>query len=253
MARRVIFTVLMLVVVSFFYSCSEKLPEGPGTELEDVLLVRLTTDFESYAQENTYRDEYNVPEGMDWPEFNQKTAWKVYFRVRLENTFDEPVVGTKYVDATIRVWDKNDATKKRTLTVLDTLSADRIIIQPGEIYTVFSGEQFVWDQTGDQGEPFASKDTFTAYTVQEHITYNKYTNVYYRHCDTLTSFLADSVKAFGHPIQIQAQATVQLFQEYRGTYWTSDIIEFPIVFLSHEGWPPVTEVCKEGYFIKDPP
>ena len=253
MARRFFFAVLILAGVSFFNGCSEKLPEGPDTELEDVLLVRLTTDFDSYAQENSYRDEYEIPEEMGWIEFNQLTAWKVHFRVRLENTFDEPLVGTKYVDATVRVWDKNDSTKVRTLAVLDTLTTDTIIIQPGETYTVFSGENFVWYQTDDQEKPFAPKDTFWAYNVQEHITYDKYKNLYYRHCDTLSSFLADSVRYFKNPIQIQAQTAVQLFQEYRGMYWISDVIEFPIIFLPHEGWTPVTLPCKEGSFIKDPP
>ena len=250
MGRRQI--LLGFILTIFLFSCSEKLPEGPDTELEDVLLVRLTTDFESYAQENTYRDEYNTPEGMNRIEFNQLTAWKVYFRVRLENTFDEPVVGTKHVDATIRMWKKNDPLKVRTLTVVDTLSEETIVIKPGDTYTVFSGDRFIWDQTYDTGEPIAPKDTFLSYQIEERITYDKHNDVYYRHCDTLSSFWADSVHTFRNPIEIRAQATVQLFQEYKGMYWKSDAIEFPIVYLSHAGWEPFTPPCKEGYVIQDP-
>jgi len=244
---------VVFVMALLFHGCSEKLPEGPDTELEDVLKVRLTTDFDRYAQENAYREEYEVPDDMTWLEFNQSISWKVYFRVRLENVFDEPVVGTEYVDATIKVWDKNDTTKVRTLVVLDTLSTDTIIVEPGEIYTVFSGDRFVWDQTDDWGEPFAPGKRFLRYSVQERITYDKHNDVYYRHCDTLGSFWADTVIAFNEPIHIQAQATVQIFREYGGDYWKSEVIEFPIVFISHAGWTPVNKPCKEGYVIQDPP
>jgi hypothetical protein len=250
--RRIRNASVLLVLMLCISSCSEKLPEGPDTQLEDVLVMQLTTDFESYAQENTYEDDYEVPEGITWLEFKQLSSWKVYFRVRLENTFDEPVVGTKYIDATIRVWDKRDSTRARTLTVLDTLSDETIIIQPGDQYTVFSGDRFIWDQKDDRGAPFAPKDTFMAYVVEERLEYNKYTDVYYRHCDTLDSYWTDSVIVFRRPIEIQAQASVQIFREYEGMYWKSDVIEFPIVFLSHAGWTPVVPPCKEGYLIENP-
>ena len=205
---------LLIALAFFFNGCTENLPEGPETGLEDVLTVRLSTDLESYVQENTYGDEYAVPEGMTWREFNLATAWLVYFRVRLDNAFDEPVVGTKYIDATIKVWDSNDTTKVRTLTVLDTLSEETIIIQPGKTYTVFSGDRFVWDQTDDHGERFPTTNTYQDYDVAERITYDKLRGVYYRHCDTLSSFQADSVIAFKDPIHVKAQATVRLLREY---------------------------------------
>ena len=242
----------MICVVSLYSGCSEKLPGGPGTELEDVLTVRLTTDFESYAQENNYRNDYEVPETMNWLEFNQLTAWLVYFRVRLENVFDEPVVGTQYIDAKINVWDTNDTTRARTLTVLDTLSEETVIIQPGETYTVFSGEEFVWDHTDDQGESFTPKVTYEDHSVVERIEYDKNHDTYYRHCDTLSSFMSDSVVVFRNPLEIKAQATVQLFREYKGSYWQSEEVEFTIRYLSHEGWTPVTPKCNEGYVIEGP-
>jgi len=252
--RRLFLLFELIVAVAFtFHSCTEKLPEGPGTELEDVLKVELTTDFDGYAQENTYADEYQVPDGMTWVEFNVATAWKVYFRVRVYNVFDEPVVGTKYIDARIRVWDTNDTTQVRTLAVLDTLSTDAVIIHPGDRYTVFSGDQFVWDQTDDDGEPFARKETYLDFYVVPRITYDKKHDVRYRHCDTLFSFWADSVIAFIDPIHIKAQAMVQLFREYKDTCWESEEIDFTITYLSHEGWTPVTAPCKEGYVVEGPP
>jgi hypothetical protein len=253
MVRLSFFIRSLSVLIFLVIGCSEKLPEGPDTNLNEILLVKLTSDLSGYAQENNYRSQYEIPEGMSWPEFNLRTTWKVYFRVRLENTFDEPIVGTKYIDARIRVWNKNDTTQIRTLTVLDTLSNETIIIQPGETYTVFSGDRFTWDQTDDNGKPFAPKDTFDAYSIQARITYNKYTGVSYRHCDTLAVFPADSVIAFQYPISIVAQATVQLFREYEGMFWKSAALEFPIVFVSHEGWIPVTKPCVEGYVVEGPP
>lgn len=242
----------LFVTVYILGGCSEKLPEGPGTEFEDVVKVHLTTDFNSYAQENTYRDDYEVPDGMNWLEFNEKIAWLVYFRLRVENVFDEPIVGAKYIDAKIKIWDKNDTTKVRTLTVLDTLSTDTIIIEPGETYTVFSGDQFVWDHTDDQGESFTRKVTYEDYSVTERIEYDKNNDVYYRHCDTLYSFMTDSVVLFMKPLEITAQARVQLFQEFKGSYWRSEGIEFTIEYLSAVGWTPVTPMCNEGYVIEGP-
>ena len=127
MSLRIMYLTLS-VTVFLWGGCSEKLPEGPGTEFEDVVKVHLTTDFDRYVQENTYRDDYEVPDGMNWLEFNAMTSWLVHFRVRVENVFDEPIVGAKYIDATIKIWDRNDTTKVRTLTLTDTLSSDTIII-----------------------------------------------------------------------------------------------------------------------------
>jgi hypothetical protein len=251
MSLRYLWVVLFMSVCPFC-GCSEKLPEGPGTELEDVLTVQLTMDFEGYAQENNYRNEYEVPDGMTWREFNILTAWLVYFRVRVENVFDEPVVGTKYIDAKIKIWDKNDTTKIRTLTVLDTLSTETLIIQPGETYTVFSGDRFIWDHTDDQGESFTPKVAYEDYSVVERIEYDKNHDTYFRHCDTLSFFMADSVVLFHGPIEIGAQATIQLFREFVGDYWQSEEVEFTIEYLSPEGWTPVNPQCKEGYVIEGP-
>ena len=243
---------IAVCIVCLLSGCSEKLPEGPGTEFEDVLRVHLTTDFDSYAQENDYRNDFEVPEEMNWLEFNAKVAWLVHFRLRLENVFDEPVAGTKYIDAKIRIWDKNDTTKVRNLIVLDTLSTETVIIQPGETYTVFSGDQFVWDHTNDQGESFTPTVEYEEYTLLERIEYDKNNDVYYRHCDTLSSFMTDSVVVFRNPFEIQAQATVQLFREFKGSYWKSEEIEIIIQYLSPEGWTPVTPLCREGYVIEGP-
>ncbi|MCR4439360.1 MAG: hypothetical protein QHJ34_07145 [bacterium] len=236
--------------VTLALACEEKIPEGPPRG--EVLKAHLHTTFgqTAFPQPPDFEDRYKMdkvpPEEMAL--FRQ---WQVFFRIAVENVFDETIDGTKWIKVTLRIWPRDGGGWSKTLTYADTTGNESLVIHPGHTTVLFTENKLIWDQTDDQGksihryEPYQL--TIVLSRMVDRIVYDPETRekkiVPWIYCRTLRTVTLDSLVAFDPPVVVRAKASVQLFREYPPI--ESNEFELTIFYLFPHGMTPKYS-CAEG-------
>lgn len=231
-------------------TCEEKIPEGPPRT--QVLKAHLSTTFgqTAFPQPPDFEDRYNMDK-VPADEMTLLRQWKIFYRIAVENVFDETIDGTKWIKVTLRIWPRDGGGWSKTLTYADTTSNESLVIHPGHTYVLYTEDKLIWDQTNEEGKSIHRYEPYELTIILsrtvDRIVFDPETRekriVPWIYCRKLRTVTLDSLVAFHPPIVAKAKATVQLFREYRPI--ETDELEVRLFYLFPHGMTP-KYWCAEG-------
>ncbi len=239
----------MLVAAFLFGGCSEKIPEGP--EKKDVVQVELwiVNPKERYPQPGRFLERYRLIPAVLLNEdrlkaWEELTDYHVAFRVKVANTFDETIDGTKWIDIQVHLWEPANPSWRKTLRFRDYRPGESLAPHPAQTVTPCTADSLIRHQTDDEGKSIHETGRYHAFEVRQVVYLNRRDWRYWVRCDTVYTGYVDTVKAFEGEKLIKAKAEVKLFREFPA--WESNEVEFRLYYLWPKGYLVPKYRCREG-------
>ncbi len=246
MTQQKISTVILILTISVILlslSCDEEIPEGP--ELVQVIEADFYATNHGVSENmprtvfphpTNYENRYYRPKYISANEWQYLTDYKLRFRIKVTNTFDETIDGLEWIDIKLRLWSTNYPAINCTLSFKrHRIDFRQLVLHPGESFNVYPEEQMIWDQTDESGRSIHKINSYRPFSVRVDSVYNKVPlnqqQIYF--CDTTYFAPVDTVVFFDPAIEMKAQADVKIFKNY--DYIVSNIFNFTIIYFNPPG------------------
>lgn len=238
----ILILILIISVILLSLSCEEEIPEGP--ELVQVI----EADFYAadhgvnenlprtlFPHPTNYENRYNRPRYIDANDWQYLTDFKLRFKIKVTNTFDETIDGLEWIDIKLRLWSTNYPAINCTLSFSRHRTDSRqLVLHPGESFNVYTEQPMIWEQTDATGRSIHQINSYQPFAIRVDSVYKKLPidqeQIYF--CDTTYFAPVDTVVWFDPAIEMKAQADVKIFKNY--DYIASDIFNFKIIYF----YPP---------------
>jgi hypothetical protein len=238
-----IFLALIFSVLLFSLFCDEQIPEGP--ELVQVIEadfyaadhgVNENMSRTVFPHPTNYENRYYRPRYINANDWQYLTDFRLRFKIKVTNTFDETVDGLEWIDVKLRLWSTNYPAISCTLSFSHHRTDSRqLVLHPGESFHVYTEEPMEWDQTDENGQTIHNMNSYRPYSIRVDSVYKKVPlnqeQIYF--CDTTYFAAVDTVVWFDPAIEMKAQADVKIFKNY--DYIASNIFNFKIIYFHPPG------------------